>query len=628
MKRALSLAILLAALSSAVAPAAPPPPPDTPVQLPGTHAFGLHSRAGLEYRIFVSEPAAPAPPSGWPVVYVLDGNAWFAHAAQQVRVRGGKRPDKTGVLPALVVGVGYPGDAYINSPRRTPDFTPDVPLRTPNPAGWAATGGADTFMAFLVDELKPLINSRYATDQDKEILFGHSLGGLFALHAWFNHPAAFDGVVSASPSTWWNEEVALDWARRFAGSADAAGRKQPLLVATGAAELESMVAGARGLERILAGATAAGAPVQVALLEDEDHLSAAPVAINRLVRRFLAPSRDDIDHALALLADDGKADALVGRERSLVGAADGRGYRVREYRPAGVAAEQVRRTIYVLEDGEVLQAALRQARGSAVPTAVVGLRQGDGRPLQPRAFTPTPDGDPENRAGAEDLLKLLHAQVVPEIAGSRGPGGEDRVLVGSARAGLFALYAVANAPETFAAVVAVAPELDWRGGFVLSPNVIGRIGPKLAVQGRAARVVLLQEDIADPLSARLRQSLEAIEGVQAPGLALGEAPVQAVAAALDTAFGLADTARPARMPVFAEDTGLPVPDADAYVALTPQQRFDLRMRLRALPKPRQDAWVRRFKFNLDAALWFYEHRLLHEEKTRMDAINAYEAPAP
>lgn len=48
-------------------------------------------------------------------------------------------------------------------------------------------------------------------------LFGHSYGGLFALHALFTKPSSFDIYLAASPSIWWNNRFILSEATRFMG---------------------------------------------------------------------------------------------------------------------------------------------------------------------------------------------------------------------------------------------------------------------------------------------------------------------------------------------------------------------------------------------------------------------------
>lgn len=608
-----------------------------PVALPDSQAFDLRSRAGKEYRIFVSVPAAAAPAGGWPVVYVLDGNAWFAHASQQARLQSGGRPERSGVVPAVVVGVGYPGDALINTARRVPDFTPDAPLREPNPVRWPATGGAEAFMAFLLDELDPEIARRFTVDPDRRILFGHSLGGLFALHAYLRHADRFSAIVAASPSVWWNGRFMLGETQAFVAGRERAGTAPAarLLIAVGGEELPFMVDGAQAVYEQLRRLDGKGSDVALAELASEDHLSAAPVALNRLIRRFLAPTPDDIAHYLAQVPPDAMRPAasngLIETRGRYVAQDGAREYSVREYVPAGIAPAAVQRTIYVLGDGAALDAALRVANTATLGTAVVALADAQDRTLDAHALTPTPNSTPEERGGAEDLLRFLHVQLVPAIARERGRAAGDSVLVGSGQAGLFALYAASNQPDAFGAYVALDPATEWRNRFILSPNVIGRLAPKLSTRQQYARVLLVAGDDAPESTRLLFEQLQAMDGVGTHLAPAGEDRVQALAATIERAFALRGQVPPARARVFTADTGIPVPTADAYVRLTPQERFDLRMRLRGLQPDRAAevaAWTELFKYRMDAALWYLEHRLLHEEKERMDALHGYQPPGP
>lgn len=604
-------------------------PESTPVGLPGTYELALTSATGQAYRIFVSEPAAPAPPHGYPVVYVLDGNAWFAHASQHIRMRGKSRPDKSGVLPAVVVGIGYPGDAYINTPRRTLDYTPGVPLQAPNPEGWPPTGGGDAFMSFLQDELKPLIASRFAVDTSREVFFGHSLGGMYALDTYFRHPDAFDAIVAASPSTWWNDEYSIRTAQAFANRHGDAPPATRLMIAMGSDELPMMVTGPERVHALLAPLAAAGADIELAHLADEDHLSAAPAAIGRLIQRYLAPTPADVSHYLSSLPPDRRPSASNGfntRDTALTSAIDGKSYIVREYIPGGIVPAAVQRTIYVVQEGPSLQAALHAAATSVDAIAVVALLDASGRGAADSALTPTPNSDPALKGGAEDLARLLHDQVVPGVLQRRGHDVGDSLLAGHGRGGMFALYAAANAPDAFGAYAALDPDTRWRNNFILSPNVIGRLQAKLAAQGASTRIRLVSSAAGTEQDTRLLASLQAMDGVDATlDQDTGDA-IQALATAMGSAFAMAGKVAPAKPVTFTADTGFPVPSAQEYLAMLPQQRFEMRMKLRGIAKPQQDAWTKAFKFNLDAALWFLEHRLLHEEKERLDEINGYKPP--
>jgi hypothetical protein len=81
-----------------------------PFTLPGAVQFDLASDHGSVYRIQMYQPPVPAPAEGFPILYVLDGNAMFATAAQAVALQM-RRPQVTGVPPGLVVGIG-PSTAY------------------------------------------------------------------------------------------------------------------------------------------------------------------------------------------------------------------------------------------------------------------------------------------------------------------------------------------------------------------------------------------------------------------------------------------------------------------------------------------------------------------------------------
>lgn len=171
--------------------------------LPGAHRFAMRSRQGLDYQVFVAMPEGTPPPGGYPVLYLLDGNACFAAASDMLRMQL-LYPPSSGVFPMVVVGVGYPGDKPLDNQRRSFDFVPVAPGQ--GSAEWvrykAPSGGSDAFLAFLVDELRPLLAARFPLDTTRQTLVGHSLGGLFTLHALIRRPEAFRNYAPISPSIW------------------------------------------------------------------------------------------------------------------------------------------------------------------------------------------------------------------------------------------------------------------------------------------------------------------------------------------------------------------------------------------------------------------------------------------
>lgn len=140
----------------------------------------------------------------YPVLYMTDGDAHMGHTASTIDflVRNGRIPD------LIVVGV--------RNTDRTRDLTPAKSTNR-NAAGELqnpTSGGADNFLKFFETELIPEIEKQYRV-QPYRILAGHSLGGLFTIHAMISKPGLFHSFISVSPSLQWENAEALKRAEAF-----------------------------------------------------------------------------------------------------------------------------------------------------------------------------------------------------------------------------------------------------------------------------------------------------------------------------------------------------------------------------------------------------------------------------
>ncbi len=275
------------------------------MMLPGASARDVTSRTGRDYRIFVWQPATGQLQSKMPVVYLLDGNGTFPIAAAAAALQS-RRPERTGVRPAIIVGIGYPTTLWLDAERRTYDYTPSVPEdalpQRPDRGGWSRTGGADEFLDFLVDELQPMIASEFDVDADQSALFGHSFGGLFVLHALLTRPALFRNYCAASPSIWFGGDHLMQAKARFMAAKPVMPARR-LLISVGSleqAEAQSgdgssadydswirrnkMVENAKGFAADLATMDPASLSVTYKEFDDENHASVLPAAISRALR--------------------------------------------------------------------------------------------------------------------------------------------------------------------------------------------------------------------------------------------------------------------------------------------------------------------------------------------------------
>jgi len=168
----------------------------------------------------VALPMAAPPEPGFPVIYVIDGDGYFGTWSAAVRMRA-----MAGELAqAVVVGIGYPeaeADMMAAMKRRMNELVPTLDPMSAKLAPDAeksaakAYAGADDLLQVIHAEVPALVSSVTRIDGSQSTLFGHSLGGLFAVHALFKHPDYFRNYLVLSPSIWWDGRTVLGGQAQF-----------------------------------------------------------------------------------------------------------------------------------------------------------------------------------------------------------------------------------------------------------------------------------------------------------------------------------------------------------------------------------------------------------------------------
>ena len=187
-------------------------------------------QTGHRYRISILRPAAPPPAGGYPVLFLLDGNA-----AEQDLAKTEALATPEGRSLAVVT-LGYDTDQRFDVRARAYDYTPALAPGTPEHDPLDATrrsGGTDGFLAFIQTTLLPAVERQIPVDRRRLGLWGHSYGGLFVLHA-LQHTDTFHCHIAASPSLWWRDGYLFK--RRDDVRERLAGRRFGLLVTRGTAE--------------------------------------------------------------------------------------------------------------------------------------------------------------------------------------------------------------------------------------------------------------------------------------------------------------------------------------------------------------------------------------------------------
>lgn len=291
------------------------------------------------YALQISIPIfAPRPKTGYPVIYVLDGELYFPEAAIA--------SDFLGEKAAVVVGIGHgalndktviaryarhrpgkgkpmDGATALNAFQTMRDYDFKWPVRPEHRAPafvekfiGSETGDVTAFLQVIEKEIKPKVETLIPIDRNNQALFGHSAGGLAVVRALFTEPNAFRSFIAASPSLWYDGASILQSENKFA-AAIISGRTAPrVLITVGALEPDNlepnkddlakftpeqraaivpygkmlaswpgMVSGARDLAaRLKALHGKPGYHAEFQLIADQDHPNSAYVAIVRAMR--------------------------------------------------------------------------------------------------------------------------------------------------------------------------------------------------------------------------------------------------------------------------------------------------------------------------------------------------------
>lgn len=262
---------------SKIVPAVPPENRQSAHRL----ALTLEHR-GETYCAHVHVPAGVEATGGWRAMLMLDGEGCFETAVEALQ-RMSRRPDATGAEPLVLIGLSV--------------AVRDPQVR-PRERDFGARGATSDFADFIETQLLPTVASHIPLDPSALTLFGHSLGGYFALWMLAHRPHLFAAAAAISPSIWWDAE-ALNDALAHASLSD-----QRLLLCVGEWEDalppwqdaradgdsvrqrradRQMVRRARDLADMLAGRLGADR-VQFRLLAEEDHASIVSAAIPRALR--------------------------------------------------------------------------------------------------------------------------------------------------------------------------------------------------------------------------------------------------------------------------------------------------------------------------------------------------------
>lgn len=237
----------------------------------------------------VLPPGYASSEQSYAVLYVVDPTVLIGHLASDTYILSIAQQIPASILVGIAYDLSNVPDGIssfqIRNRDLTPTFDPEFASENPSYAPGFEPGGAEEYLDFINDEVKPLIGMHYRVQDARETLVGYSFGGLFALYALFTAPDSFDNYVVASPAIWWDDRVIFGFEESLAQRAGDI--TNSVFLSVGESEEDFMVEDFRAIVERLEGREYDSLRLDTYVFEGENHASGIGAAMSRGVRSVL-----------------------------------------------------------------------------------------------------------------------------------------------------------------------------------------------------------------------------------------------------------------------------------------------------------------------------------------------------
>ncbi|MGD0753958.1 MAG: alpha/beta hydrolase-fold protein [Bacteroidales bacterium] len=265
-----------------------------PVSVPNTELRTFYSSIlNQEMNIYIKLPISyyNNTQKVYPAWYFTDANRSFPMVANMVSIFEVPRLVEPEII---VIGIGYKiKDLADWGAWRTRDLTPtNIPALDTT---WAKmltgmtgrqfvvkSGGAATFLEFIVKEVFPFVESNYRVSPTGRGIGGYSYGGLFSLYVLFKHSELFSIYYAGSPSIDYDKGVLFNFEKEYASTHKDLNAK--LFMSAGTSEDTMMVTNMKKMADLMQSRNYPGLTVETHVFPGETHESCYPSSIMRALR--------------------------------------------------------------------------------------------------------------------------------------------------------------------------------------------------------------------------------------------------------------------------------------------------------------------------------------------------------
>ena len=175
------------------------------VSLKNTTQFILESELykGEPFTIQVSLPKSYDNQKKYPVIYLLDADKSIGMAKEIADwlMFGNEIQD------IIIIGIAYNKDDDTWWINRSRDYIPTSDTVSDFGKSWPQAGGADRFLDFIQNDLKPMIENKYSLNKESSGIIGFSFGGLLVSYSLITRPDLFERYIIISPGLIWDNSL-------------------------------------------------------------------------------------------------------------------------------------------------------------------------------------------------------------------------------------------------------------------------------------------------------------------------------------------------------------------------------------------------------------------------------------
>ncbi|WP_297206298.1 alpha/beta hydrolase-fold protein [uncultured Pluralibacter sp.] len=210
------------------------------------------------YKVWTAVPNKKPPAAGYPVLWTLDGNAVMNHLSDKLL------SELSAGTPPVIVAVGYQTNLPFDVYARAWDYTPPVAGGDSMTVHGRKGGGDAAFQALIENTLAPVAEKGIPLNTAHRAIWGHSLGGIFALDTYYRSPF-FSRIYATSPSLSQNY-ISLVTRLKTADAGRLSGKQLLVIEGSWPASRNPQVpepASIEGIRSVLAGLSARGLPARL-----------------------------------------------------------------------------------------------------------------------------------------------------------------------------------------------------------------------------------------------------------------------------------------------------------------------------------------------------------------------------